>query len=550
MSMSEHGGRGTSRRTSRTAAATQAITPLYKRLPKGPHGITATQVVHHQRIRMHGAMIEAIAARGYEGTSVKHVIGLAGVSRRAFYEQFANKEDCFLETFDLIVSRAIRRSNAAYRAASGDLQERMRAALAAFVGELRSNPKALHLVLVDALSASPGARRRLRRTTGMFEGLLSQTFSEREPANALPPPVVRAMVGGLRRVAQVRLREEQTEDLSGLTEAMLRWTLMFDDAAMAELAPRPCANEPFPSRAQLARRPDGEEDARGLMLRAMINLALRERYENVNSLRIADEAGVPIDVFLSEFGDKERCYLAAMDMLGGDLLHLVADPGLVSEDWPAAVCRAIEGLLRYLSENPAALIGLSSQMLQAGPRAIENAMELALEVATLLTEGAPAPPCSELAIEGIAGALWHTLYCEVVAGRGHRLPELGEYLSYVTLTPFLGAREAAATVLRSRTTLARSGTTLATAALGEVGEDDPDEGGDDDDDDERDVAGAEDPVDLDTFEVEHGEEGGEDGEQDETTGPCELAPASPRAPGVGGGGIGRDGHPRLDATRS
>lgn len=543
MSMSERGGRGTSRRPSRTAGATQAITPLYKRLPKGPHGITATQVVHHQRIRMHGAMIEAIAARGYGGTSVKHVIGLAGVSRRAFYEQFSNKEDCFLETFDLIVSRAIKRSNAAYRGASGSLEERMEAAFAAFVGELQSNSKALHLVLVDAPSAGPGARRRLRRTTGMFEGLLAQTLSERDRSGELPQPVVRAIVGGLRRVAHVRLRDERTEEMSGLTEEMLRWTLMFDDPAARKLAPRPCANEPFPSHAQL---PADEEaqDPRERLQRAMINLALRERYEDVNSLRIVDEAGVGLDVFLSEFGDKETCYLAAMDMLGGDVLHLVADPGLVSEDWPGAVCRTVEELLRHLSEQPASLISLSSQMLQAGRRALDNAMELALEVSTLLTEGAPQPPRSQLAAEGIAGALWHTLYCEVMAGRGHRLPALGEYLSYVILTPFLGAEEAVATVLRSRTA-------LPAAALGEVGEDDADERGDDDHDDERDVAGAEDPIDLDAFEVEHREEGGEDGEQGDTTGPGELAPAAARgAPGLGAGDVGGDGHPRLDATPS
>jgi hypothetical protein len=230
-------------------------------------------------------------------------------------------------------------------------------------------------------------------------------------------------------------------------------------------------------------------------------------------------------------------------MLGGDLLHLVADPGLVSDDWPAAVCRTVEALLRYLSEHPASLISLSSQMLQAGPRAIDNAMELALEVATLLTEGAPAPPRGELTTEGIAGALWHTLYCEVIAGRGHRLPALGEYLSYVTLTPFLGAEEAVATVLCSRAT-------LPAAALGEVGEDDADEGGDDDDDDQGGVAGAEDPIDLDAFEIEDGEEGGEHGEQHETAGPRQLAPAAPRrVPGLGAGGVGRDRHPRLDATR-
>lgn len=542
--MSEHGSRGASRRASRGSGATQAITPLYKRLPKGPHGIAATQVVHHQRIRMHGAMIEAIAARGYQGTSVKHVIGLAGVSRRAFYEQFANKEDCFLETFDLIVSRGIKRVNAAYRSASGSTEQRMAMGFAAFVDEVQCNSKALHLAIVDAQSAGPGARRRLRRTTAMFEGLLSHTFSDPERVDALPLPVVRAIVGGLRRATYVRLRDERTEGLAELTEEMLNWTLMFRCEAVAALAPRPCSTAPFPAHAQLAAPADGELDTRGQLLRAMVNLALRERFEDVNPLRVADEAEVSIDTFLGLFANREECYLAAMDMLAGEILQLVADPGLVSPDWAAAVCRTLDALLCYLAENPAALITLSSQMLQAGPRAIDNAMELALEVATLLTEGAPRHPGDGLATEGIAGALWHTLYSEVIAGRGHRLPLLGEYLSYVALTPFIGPEEAVAAVVRSRTT-------LPAATLGEVSEHDADEHGDHDHHDQRGVAGVEDPIDLDAFEVEHGEERDEHRQQHEPAAAHELAPAAPRrASGLGAGGVGRDRHPRLDATRS
>ena len=63
-------------------------------------------VARNQRARMYGGMIEAVAERGYSRTTVAHVIGLAGVSRRAFYEQFANKEACFLATYDIVVARA------------------------------------------------------------------------------------------------------------------------------------------------------------------------------------------------------------------------------------------------------------------------------------------------------------------------------------------------------------------------------------------------------------------------------------------------------------
>jgi len=75
------------------AVGSRTIEPLYERLPRGPHRLDRGEVEENQRRRMYGAMIEAVATNGYGRTSVKQVVTLAGVSRRAFYEQFANKQE-------------------------------------------------------------------------------------------------------------------------------------------------------------------------------------------------------------------------------------------------------------------------------------------------------------------------------------------------------------------------------------------------------------------------------------------------------------------------
>ncbi len=59
----------------------EELTPLYKRLPHGPHGLGREAVARHQRARLYGGMVESVYQRGYAGTSVAHVIALAGVSR-------------------------------------------------------------------------------------------------------------------------------------------------------------------------------------------------------------------------------------------------------------------------------------------------------------------------------------------------------------------------------------------------------------------------------------------------------------------------------------
>src|ERR1700680_4537245 len=122
------GGKRAERAKSGARKAAPRVAPLYKRLPHGPHRLERNEVILNQRTRIHGALIEAVAQDGYEGTSIKQVIGLAGVSRRSFYEQFANKEECFLVTFDLIARREVKQIRRAYLGAGGTLEERARAA--------------------------------------------------------------------------------------------------------------------------------------------------------------------------------------------------------------------------------------------------------------------------------------------------------------------------------------------------------------------------------------------------------------------------------------
>jgi AcrR family transcriptional regulator len=422
-----------------------AIVPIYARLPKGPHSIGATGVARNQRIRMHGGMIEAVTTRGYEQTSVRLVIGLAGVSRRAFYEQFSGKEDCFLATFDLVVKRAIQRLTHAYRTAEGNPEKRLHMALQALGEEIEQNPKALHLVMIDAQTAGPEGLRQLHRTTTLCEGGLTSVLA------ALPLPVVRAIVGGLLRTTSMRLRDGETENLGELPREMLKWSLLFSSPAAAELRPRPCASLPHPEAAKLEPDACGGESNRARLLRSAIELRVREeKLDELSSLRIADAALLPIEDFMELFCGPEACYLEALDVLGDELLQLVADPDLVSAEWAAAVCRTVARLLEYLADSPARLQTLAVKAFEAGPAAIASVGDLAYEVATLLTEGAPRRPRTRIAVEGIAGGLWQVLACEANAGRGHRLPVLCEYVSYVVLAPFVGPEAAVKAIAQSR----------------------------------------------------------------------------------------------------
>src|SRR5580704_4524914 len=207
---SQWGGRGTLsqpiERVSKGGASAR-IAPIYKRLPHGPHQLARNEVVKNQRARIYGAMVEAISRSGYERTSVKQVIGLAGVSRRSFYEQFANKQECFLATFDAIAGRDIKRVGKAYLAAEGGLEERLGAGLSAWTDAASEAPKAALLVLVEAQTAGGAGTARLRRATATAEQMLARSFAESPEASTLPAPIVRGITGGLHGAMSQALRD-------------------------------------------------------------------------------------------------------------------------------------------------------------------------------------------------------------------------------------------------------------------------------------------------------------------------------------------------------
>ena len=137
------------------------------------------------------------------------------------------------------------------------------------------------------------------------------------------------------------------------------------------------------------------------------------------------------------------CFLAALDTLGNELLDLAADPGLLHGDWPRAVRRVIGELMLYLGRRPLSTQTIAAGAFAAGPQAAQRMRDIGRSLTTLLVEGAPSPARSAIALEGIRGAIGHTIRGQVASGEIHRLPAQSDYLAYVVLAPFIGANAAA-----------------------------------------------------------------------------------------------------------
>src|SRR3954452_15441719 len=86
-----------------------------------------------QRARMLEATARAVASKGYAKTTVADVVALAGVSRRTFYEDFADKEECFLATYEVAARSLVAAVGAAVReSGQSDWHERVRVGLTVY----------------------------------------------------------------------------------------------------------------------------------------------------------------------------------------------------------------------------------------------------------------------------------------------------------------------------------------------------------------------------------------------------------------------------------
>jgi AcrR family transcriptional regulator len=181
------------------------------RLRPGPNGLPRGQVTEIQRGRMLSAAIDAVEEVGYSGMTVAQVIGRARVSRKTFYDVFADREDCFLAAFEQSLDQIRSVTAQAYEDESS-WREGVRAGLARLLAFMDQEPALTKLCIVEALAAGD---RVLERRAAVSEDLARVIDGGRFAPGALDPPAVTAegLVGGIFAVLHTRVLEGGREPL-------------------------------------------------------------------------------------------------------------------------------------------------------------------------------------------------------------------------------------------------------------------------------------------------------------------------------------------------
>jgi AcrR family transcriptional regulator len=153
------------------------------------------------RDRITGGLAAAIAEKGYATVTIADVVRHARVSKRTFYEHFADKEACFLALYSETSDELLELIAEAAAGAGGPWDERLGAAARAYFERVAGEPELIRAALLEIQAAGPrarGLRREVQRRYAEQLRSLSIAAAAEEPGiSALTPALATAVVGGL-----------------------------------------------------------------------------------------------------------------------------------------------------------------------------------------------------------------------------------------------------------------------------------------------------------------------------------------------------------------
>ncbi len=207
-------------------------------LRPGPRVLAPETVDGVHRARLLAGVAEAAATKGYAATTVADIVGRAQVSRRTFYEHFADKDACFLAAYDRCADMLIGLIGQTVETSDAPWHERVELGVSAYLHAMAGEPALTRVFLVDILAAGPQAIARRRAAHRRFAELLLELVERHRdelPAGvSLDPAMANAIIGGVNELVLLAVEDDRAGELPRLADTAAR-------LVRAVLAPAPTA---------------------------------------------------------------------------------------------------------------------------------------------------------------------------------------------------------------------------------------------------------------------------------------------------------------------
>ncbi|WP_421842943.1 TetR/AcrR family transcriptional regulator [Mycobacterium sp.] len=162
------------------------------------------------RLRLLDDLSDSIDERGYRATTVADIVRHARTSKRTFYDQFASKEECFME---LLVADNERLGETIQAAVDpeADWHDQIRQAVQSYVRHIDSRP-ALTLSWIRELPslgaiARPVQRRGMEPMASLLIQLSTSPGFRRAGLPPMSEPLAVILLGGLRELTALAVED-------------------------------------------------------------------------------------------------------------------------------------------------------------------------------------------------------------------------------------------------------------------------------------------------------------------------------------------------------
>lgn len=202
---------------------------------EGTGRIGAAEALHHapklelvnspKREKILEGMLEAVGAEGYDATSVRTVLSRTGLYRQAFYDNFTDKDGCYLVALETGIARL---EALAMRAAASEESWRgkLRAGLGALLDYLDAEPDVGRGIVVEVHAAGPEALARRAEAMKKAADFIDLARLEAEESEQPPQIAPEGIVAGIHAIVHSRLSTGTTEGFRGLLPEFMYFAVL------------------------------------------------------------------------------------------------------------------------------------------------------------------------------------------------------------------------------------------------------------------------------------------------------------------------------------
>lgn len=190
-----------------------------------PHAPKLELVDSPKRDKILAAMLEVVGAEGYDATSVRTVLDHTGLYRQAFYDNFPDKDACYLAAFDAGVARveALVRNAAA---SEESWRGKLRAGLGALLDFLDTEPDVGRALVVEVHAAGPEALARRADAMKKIGDFIDLARQESEGGESPPRIAPEGIVAGIHAVVHGRLSTGAAEGFRQLLPEFMYFAVL------------------------------------------------------------------------------------------------------------------------------------------------------------------------------------------------------------------------------------------------------------------------------------------------------------------------------------